>query len=112
MTGRAGSSRWRSMCTSTSCSAPELQPCCSRIFPMQWYFRSATGPANCRSEEHTSELQSLMRLSYAVFCLKKKNIHYKHSRKSTDTQSLTSSTHTTDNYTERQTSKMTHIDYR
>src|SRR3546814_9355418 len=27
-----------------------------------------------RSEEHTSELQSLMRISYAVFCLKKKNI--------------------------------------
>src|SRR3546814_10460175 len=34
-------------------------------------------PAHCvgleRSEEHTSELQSLMRISYAVFCLKKKN---------------------------------------
>src|SRR3546814_2265001 len=29
-----------------------------------------------RSEEHTSELQSLMRISYAVFCLKKKNIIY------------------------------------
>src|SRR3546814_10761534 len=29
--------------------------------------------AYCRSEEHTSELQSLMRISYAVFCLKKKN---------------------------------------
>src|SRR3546814_8368094 len=29
----------------------------------------------CRSEEHTSELQSLMRISYAVFCLKKKNTH-------------------------------------
>src|SRR3546814_10498891 len=28
----------------------------------------------CRSEEHTSELQSLMRISYAVFCLKKKKI--------------------------------------
>src|SRR3546814_7124058 len=28
--------------------------------------------ANSRSEEHTSELQSLMRISYAVFCLKKK----------------------------------------
>src|SRR3546814_1566213 len=28
-----------------------------------------------RSEEHTSELQSLMRCSYAVFCLKKKKIH-------------------------------------
>src|SRR3546814_1067459 len=29
-----------------------------------------------RSEEHTCELQSLMRISYAVFCLKKKNIKY------------------------------------
>src|SRR3546814_6230178 len=28
-----------------------------------------------RSEEHTSELQSLMRISYAVFCLNKKNTH-------------------------------------
>src|SRR3546814_1129965 len=33
-----------------------------------------------RSEEHTSELQSLMRISYAVFCLKKKT---KHERKTT-----------------------------
>src|SRR3546814_6498671 len=32
-----------------------------------------------RSEEHTSELQSLMRISYAVFCLKKKNINIKKS---------------------------------
>src|SRR3546814_9897960 len=31
-----------------------------------------------RSEEHTSELQSLMRISYAVFCLKKKNTHNQH----------------------------------
>src|SRR3546814_10718747 len=31
--------------------------------------------AGMRSEEHTSELQSLMRTSYAVFCLKKKNKH-------------------------------------
>src|SRR3546814_4167751 len=30
-----------------------------------------------RSEEHTSELQSLMRISYAVFCLKKKKVKYK-----------------------------------
>src|SRR3546814_4698796 len=30
-------------------------------------------PEDLRSEEHTSELQSLMRISYAVFCLKKKN---------------------------------------
>src|SRR3546814_3653437 len=33
-----------------------------------------TDRAAYRSEEHTSELQSLMRISYAVFCLKKKNI--------------------------------------
>src|SRR3546814_6315795 len=35
----------------------------------------ATGLAQCRSEEHTSELQSLMRISYAVFCLKKKTTY-------------------------------------
>src|SRR3546814_6346495 len=33
-------------------------------------------PPITRSEEHTSELQSLMRISYAVFCLKKKNQLY------------------------------------
>src|SRR3546814_2392506 len=39
-----------------------------------------------RSEEHTSELQSLMRISYAVFCLKKKNIiQYKTSETSEST---------------------------
>src|SRR3546814_7636647 len=40
-----------------------LRPCRPRIYA---HFRR-------RSEEHTSELQSLMRISYAVFCLKKKN---------------------------------------
>src|SRR3546814_4439978 len=39
---------------------------------------------SCRSEEHTSELQSLMRISYAVFCLKKKKHN---SQKSTTTES-------------------------
>src|SRR3546814_1529349 len=33
---------------------------------------------HARSEEHTSELQSLMRISYAVFCLKKKTTHKKY----------------------------------
>src|SRR3546814_2199185 len=33
-------------------------------------------PGADRSEEHTSELQSLMRISYAVFCLKKKKLNY------------------------------------
>src|SRR3546814_2084917 len=39
-----------------------------------------------RSEEHTSELQSLMRISYAVFCLKKKK-HKKQQRRSTQKSS-------------------------
>src|SRR3546814_10448656 len=40
-----------------------------------WRARSGSvdHPSKKRSEEHTSELQSLMRISYAVFCLKKKN---------------------------------------
>src|SRR3546814_5877420 len=41
------------------------------------YSRFGQGAAASRSEEHTSELQSLMRISYAVFCLKKKK-QYKH----------------------------------
>src|SRR3546814_6777096 len=42
---------------------------------------------NDRSEEHTSELQSLMRISYAVFCLKKKNT--KNHKKNIHTQNIT-----------------------
>src|SRR3546814_10609570 len=38
-----------------------------------------------RSEEHTSELQSLMRISYAVFCLKKKNTTKRHEKIRYDT---------------------------
>src|SRR3546814_10066694 len=60
------------------------------LFPYTTLFRSdreslLRGPRACcsagcgglrpRSEEHTSELQSLMRISYAVFCLKKKKKH-------------------------------------
>src|SRR3546814_4645180 len=44
--------------------------------------------ADNRSEEHTSELQSLMRISYAVFCLKKKQ-----KRKTKTTSALTSKMH-------------------
>src|SRR3546814_4807467 len=52
---RAAARRLRNAGTSTtSASAEQIRP-------------------RARSEEHTSELQSLMRISYAVFCLKKKN---------------------------------------
>src|SRR3546814_10909550 len=43
------------------------------------------GAAILRSEEHTSELQSLMRISYAVFCLKKKTTHNTHNIPTTNT---------------------------
>src|SRR3546814_2669341 len=45
-----------------------------------------------RSEEHTSELQSLMRISYAVFCLKKK-IHQQTNKYTTKQYMITKSTH-------------------
>src|SRR3546814_7324288 len=38
----------------------------------------ALARADARSEEHTSELQSLMRISYAVFCLKNKKKNHEH----------------------------------
>src|SRR3546814_7616917 len=59
-----------------------LQCCCERRCPRRkrrrsvscsWLPPRRTSP---RSEEHTSELQSLMRISYAVFCLKKKKIEH------------------------------------
>src|SRR3546814_3714932 len=42
-----------------------------------------------RSEEHTSELQSLMRISYAVFCLKKKKTQNNHARLNNNSRIIT-----------------------
>src|SRR3546814_3573765 len=50
--------------------------------------QALVGAASARSEEHTSELQSLMRISYAVFCLKK------HTNKHTTTTTMHCPTHT------------------
>src|SRR3546814_10817139 len=47
--------------------------CVSHGIPQAKAIHAAFPPDKVRSEEHTSELQSLMRTSYAVFCLKKKN---------------------------------------
>src|SRR3546814_1593124 len=56
----------------------------SQVWETKWQRISG---AAARSEEHTSELQSLMRISYAVFCLKKKikNPHIHHFIKETAT---------------------------
>src|SRR3546814_6295141 len=50
------------------------------------FIDSVLGQAKPRSEEHTSELQSLMRISYAVFCLKKKNNKNKTRKNTISTQ--------------------------
>src|SRR3546814_4512769 len=63
---------------SASCCRPHREPQISPVnCPGQNYADTLGGTAQIqRSEEHTSELQSLMRISYAVFCLKKKtNTH-------------------------------------
>src|SRR3546814_5520938 len=57
LTCRRGSIRGHGQC-------PRFRARCGKGYPIR--------PRSMRSEEHTSELQSLMRISYAVFCLKKK----------------------------------------
>src|SRR3546814_1312375 len=51
---------------------PQTPPDRQRPFDILSQSRGSAAASATRSEEHTSELQSLMRISYAVFCLKKK----------------------------------------
>src|SRR3546814_10917553 len=50
------------------------------IFSMRRPVRIAPGATVVRSEEHTSEVQSLMRISYAVFCLNTQNLTNRHNK--------------------------------
>src|SRR3546814_6297449 len=64
------------------CRRRQHAPVTDRQRPVAQRIRQAHGAGGGqrrprRSEEHTSELQSLMRISYAVFCLKKQNIKHK-----------------------------------
>src|SRR3546814_1074470 len=68
----------RSNATSTAIRAPALPGLPTgftrrRLFQMGHEVTRTMPRIQLRSEEHTSELQSLMRISYAVFCLKKNN---------------------------------------
>src|SRR3546814_10528941 len=58
---------------------------CRKPFAKRWSVPLGTvsGPGLGRSEEHTSELQSLMRISYAVFCLNKKKSAINYYRQTT-----------------------------
>src|SRR3546814_5860804 len=75
---------------SSGCHAPAGSDCCSIM--MRRLFNAWARP-QCRSEEHTSELQSLMRISYAVFCLKKKKHSYKRQHSTKQTVNATQSLH-------------------
>src|SRR3546814_5445241 len=82
---RAKALRWEQLLTGRSSRAPHCLPRCNqdgRDEPLAERASSRNQRAGLRtrrretfrSEEHTSELQSLMRISYAVFCLKKKQL--------------------------------------
>src|SRR3546814_1931476 len=63
--------RRKSICSTVKPPSPAMQ--CALSSPIRE--SSHDGCYTARSEEHTSELQSLMRISYAVFCLKKNIQH-------------------------------------
>src|SRR3546814_8349723 len=67
----------RGPCSRFACACSELTYGCALSWAMSICgLRHGWNTRKLRSEEHTSELQSLMRISYAVFCLKtKKNTH-------------------------------------
>src|SRR3546814_1060947 len=84
MAWAAASKRSSAMAMSIACTVATVSATIQRLtgasaWGASWLVAAAT-PLDCRkraafhsrSEEHTSELQSLMRISYAVFCLKKK----------------------------------------
>src|SRR3546814_2577433 len=80
--------------------------------------RQRSGPLRpayqSRSEEHTSELQSLMRISYAVFCLKKKN-NYTQNTTTQTPRKINNTQHTAINLHHAHTNKnltITHIQTR
>src|SRR3546814_6039551 len=75
--GRAGGAAWPAAGRGRRIHAPRLRQWEARSHRRRGAGRPHPGRhrSAARSEEHTSELQSLMRSSYAVFCLKKKKEH-------------------------------------
>src|SRR3546814_3066069 len=87
--GRSGCTRFHAASSSVIRCSHSSSNDCGRALSAG---NEPTTPALHRSEEHTSELQSLMRISYAVFCLRKKTNKTNHaaSQKNTqDTQNIT-----------------------
>src|SRR3546814_1583453 len=67
----------RVSCVATGVFAAPVLSCCGAV-------KCPSAGAADRSEEHTSELQSLMRISYAVFCLKKKTQQSSNNKQSSE----------------------------
>src|SRR3546814_5546959 len=73
---RCRSCRGRDRPVAAECQPFSLAPLLiARVAPINAGMSNGNDGTTVRSEEHTSELQSLMRISYAVFFLKKKNRH-------------------------------------
>src|SRR3546814_5346935 len=70
--------RWRTNLAAGQQSDASTGEQLFRYIPARLRPDAARSTFRPRSEEHTSELQSLMRISYAVFCLKKKTYIYDH----------------------------------
>src|SRR3546814_7025793 len=68
--------------TASTSATPRAPSADTMLEKRSWI--SVSRPSDPRSEEHTSELQSLMRISYAVFCLKKKKNKYEQQATQTD----------------------------
>src|SRR3546814_10869472 len=70
--GLSSLASWDDVTTEIALADPQMVGR-AHAFHAQLASRHSAAYRNFRSEEHTSELQSLMRISYAVFCLKKKH---------------------------------------
>src|SRR3546814_5517067 len=78
---RSYSSRWALSASMSSIMVPFVPDLTDAAIKLIHFFTGRRYIRSVRSEEHTSELQSLMRISYAVFCLKKKKINNRRKKK-------------------------------
>src|SRR3546814_6590948 len=76
----AGTSAPATVSITVSAPTLSLSPAAGALTANYGVAYSQVFAASGRSEEHTSELQSLMRISYAVFCLKKQTKSHKHTQ--------------------------------
>src|SRR3546814_1579493 len=84
---------FRSLLTGSSSTEDGSRPARPQAASIRVRIPAKFSAIDMRSEEHTSELQSLMRISYAVFCLKKKNKQHNILITTYQTYTITYTTH-------------------